>query len=313
MRLLLIAPPYMGLHLPIVAELQRQGHEVTFVEDQMFEYDWKYPYRSVYDRMLRRLNCSLRSPFRQYWKKKFEEMEELHRPYDGLIVVNGCSLCDYFFKKVKESSPDMKKTLYLWDNSSFFDYYFYRKRFDKVMTYDLDDSEKYHVGLLPFYWIDSNCTSPIKYQVSMIGSNHDDRLSIARRVAQQLKDANISYYIKVLDASLPEDDIVIHKPIAVESVQEIIAESACVLDTDRESQTGTTPRLIWALANGKKVITTNRNITRMPFYSSQQIQILNRTNPDVDLRFLQYDNSAPIRSSYIEDLRIDKWVGKLLL
>ena len=29
MRLLLIASPCMGLHLPIVAELQRQGHEVT--------------------------------------------------------------------------------------------------------------------------------------------------------------------------------------------------------------------------------------------------------------------------------------------
>ncbi len=45
MRILLLAPVYMNLHLPIINEMQRQGCEVTFIEDIMFPYDWKYPWK----------------------------------------------------------------------------------------------------------------------------------------------------------------------------------------------------------------------------------------------------------------------------
>lgn len=303
----------MGLHLPIVAELQRQGHGVTLVEDQMFEWDWKFPYRSVRDRIMRRVNCTFRKPFQQYWKKMFEERKELCQPYDGLIVINGTSLCDYFFKRLEEHSPKIRRTLYLWDNSSFYDYYTYKNRFDKVMTYDLDDSERFHVDLLPFYWLETMSGSAIRYQVSMIGSNHDGRLDVARKVATQLKERGISYYIKVLDKTLPIDEIVIHEAIPVDEVQRVITESACVLDTDRESQSGTTPRLIWALANGKKVFTTNKDIVRMPFFSPAQIQVIDRKNPIVDPQFIQRnDEETKVTSSYLEELRIDKWVKKLL-
>ena len=58
--------------------------------------------------------------------------------------------------------------------------------------------------------------------------------------------------------------------ISPEDVQKIMMDSECVLDTDRASQTGTTPRLIWALALGKKVITTNMNVKQMPLYDPRK-------------------------------------------
>lgn len=49
-----------------------------------------------------------------------------------------------------------------------------------------------------------------------------------------------------------ESEYVITEKISVEEVQRIMLSSRCVIDTDIEKQTGVTPRLLWALAIGKR-------------------------------------------------------------
>lgn len=75
--------------------------------------------------------------------------------------------------------------------------------------------------------------------------------------------------------------------MSVEETERIISESSCILDTDRESQTGTTPRVIWALASGKKILSTNKNLIKMPFYNEKQIHIIDRNTPIVDIDFYE--------------------------
>lgn len=153
----------------------------------------------------------------------------------------------------------------------------------------------------------------IKYKLSMIGSNHSGRLDIARKIVSQLNDKDYSYYIKVVDKTQPEDDIVIHNPVSSVDVQNIIQQSECVLDTDRGSQTGTTPRLIWALASGKKIITTNQNIRRMPLYDSECITFIDRNNPVLDDAFLNREVQHKKPSPYLESLRLDNWIQHFLI
>lgn len=303
----------MGLYQPIVCELERQGHEVVFVEDKMLDYDWKYPYRSVLDRIKRYYDCYRNRRFKKYWDSILAERDDLKQHFDELIVVNGCSFCTYFWQTVRSFNNRLKAVLYLWDNSSFYDYFHYQRLFDKVMTYDLDDSVKYGVKLLPFYWQNKQYGGGIRYKISMIGSNHSGRLDIARKVVSQLKGEGYSYFIKVVDKTIPEDDVVIHMPISPVDVQNIIQESECVLDTDRSTQTGTTPRLIWALASGKKIITTNQNIKRMPLYDPERIAFIDRNAPIIDLTFLGQEVRNKKPSSYLESLRIDKWIQNFLI
>lgn len=108
--------------------------------------------------------------------------------------------------------------------------------------------------------------------------------------------------------------MVIHKPIPIEQVNDIIRQSRCILDTDRASQSGTTPRVIWALALGKKVITTNRNIVRMPFFSMDAIQVIDRNHPRLDWNFVdrELDTTLLIRDQ-LDQLRIDNWIRRLIL
>lgn len=152
MKICLLAPTYMELYLPIIKELKKQGHEVTFVEDKMFDFDWKYPYRGFIDRLKRKCDCFIHKRFEKYWDSVFSARNDLEQYFDELIVINGCSFCPYFLKTIKSFNKRVKTVMYLWDNSSFYDYYYHQSLFDKIMTYDIDDSEKYGVELLPFYW-----------------------------------------------------------------------------------------------------------------------------------------------------------------
>lgn len=89
-------------------------------------------------------------------------------------------------------------------------------------------------------------------------------------------------------------------------------QSRCILDTDRESQSGTTPRLIWALAMGKKVITTNKNITRMSFYDKEKILIIDRRNPVLDMNFINSPVSGTCMSKDLQNVRIDNWCKSII-
>ena len=57
-------------------------------------------------------------------------------------------------------------------------------------------------------------------------------------------------------------------------VQELLLDSNVVLDLPYPGQTGYTHRLIEALANGKKVITTNTLVKNERFFNPEQIHLI---------------------------------------
>jgi len=146
-----------------------------------------------------------------------------------------------------------------------------------------------------------------------VGTNHSGRLDICRKVYNDLCSRGYhNLLFKIVDQALPEDEIVTHTPISLSETIDIIRHSRCILDTDRESQSGTTPRLIWALAMGKKVITTNQNIDKYNFYTPEQILIIDRKNPDIPISFLEQSLPDDFTSPNLQNLRIDNWVKRLL-
>ena len=313
MRIIMLVPSYMDLYKPIVEELKRQGHNIHIVFDQSFlEEDYNYPWLGIRERIRRRIKCMINRPISSFWKERFQKDESLDLPYDLFLCINGCSLNNYFLNHIEKNSPNIRKVLYLWDDSTFYGYFQYVRRFDRVVTFDLEDSKKSHVEFLPIYWTPTYVKKrEEKYTISMIGTNHSNRLSIVQKVATQIQNGGGNFFFKILDTSLKESVFITHSPVTQEELLTIMQQSRCILDTDRPSQAGTTPRLIWALAMGKKVITTNTNIIKMPFYSREQISIINRDNPIIDLDFVFNTSNLNI-PSYLTSLRIDMWVKELL-
>ena len=121
------------------------------------------------------------------------------------------------------------------------------------------------------------------------------------------------YRIRDIKILIGKDNhpLITEKVFSIEEMQRIIEASDCVLDTDMEVQAGPTPRLIWALAQGKKVITTNRSIIDMPLYDPNRISVIDRKKPIINIDFLK-NNASYKHIDSLSRLRIDRWIEELI-
>ena len=289
MKILFIAPNYHNLHLPIIDEIIKQGHNITFFEDKVLKGDYSFKNDNFIIRLVKRILSFIFNYQLKYWKTIISNDIRFNQSYDILFFIQGQSFSPFLQKHLKNINPNLKSYLYVWDSNKFYNYFRNAQYFDKIYTFDWEDAKLFpNTSFLPFYWndVDKNFNC-IKYDLSIIGSDHDGRLSIIRKLSKQIEDYKLSTFIKIhrdnqniknskltkviqflnhksnSTVDFDETDMekfIIKETIPVDTVNRIILESNCILDTDRECQTGTTPRVIWALALGKKIVSTNLNL-----------------------------------------------------
>ena len=340
MKILFLANDYMGLAMPILKEMQRQGHEVLYIPDNNLSTDCYLKNSNRFFQTLRNIYNILFRVYQRYWKKN----TNINCYYDLLFCIQGVSFHPYLLRILKKYNPNIKTSLYIWDSNKYYDYIRNAKYFDKVFTFDIEDSKcTPKIKFLPFYWIpneNDECTNN-KYDISIVGSDHDGRTEIVEKVYKQI-DNKLKCYFRIVANRFPFQvsnrgkliftllfrynqfleivekykhkltlPFIAFDYIQMEQVNSIIQNSNCILDTDRECQTGTTPRLIWALAMGKKIISTNTHLVEMPFYDEKQIQIIDRNNPIVDIDFIQKEELFKT-SAYVICLRIDNWIKNFI-
>lgn len=344
MNVLFIAPEIFELHKPIVKELQRQGNNVDFISDTMFPHDNGFISKNTIKKVFDHYLHNTYKTEEKHWRELFELHNIHNKHYDLCLCINACSIGKFFITNIRKINPNIRLVLYLWDNLQFFDFKRNFKYFDKVYTFDYNDSKNNSgVKFLPLYWFPVVAPEKELYDVSLIGSHHDDRLRIAEKIAKQLDENNLTYLFKVVCASnarwsptllkayllaklkgdsLAMRDIKIvvgeekhplisHNHYSVEDTNRIISLSRCVLDTDRPSQSGLTIRFMWALGQGKKIITTNSSIKEMPFYDENRILVIERDNPTIDLDFIRKDIKKEPHEFVLKS-RLDNFTRELI-
>ena len=321
MKILILAHPYLNLHVPIIEELKKQGHNVVYIEDKKLKFDYHYKYLNKIKKFLYLCLQKTLKTGTSYWRNKFNELDELNTYYDVFFCIQGLSFSKILINHLRTYNPNIKTSLYIWDSNKYYNFFRNISYFDNVYTFDLEDSKISHkVNFLPFYWIPSLNEYKIKYDLSFIGTDHDNRLSLIEKMKQQIIDNKLSYYIKVVKSQKHDNselnqiksEFIINRPIDLNDSNKIMQESNCILDIDRPIQSGTTPRFIWAMALGKKIITTNEFIKNMPFYDKNQILIINRDNPVLDIEFIKDRKNKYIINDYVNSLRIDKWISNFI-
>lgn len=191
-----------------------------------------------------------------------------------------------------------------------------------------------------------NETQPNLYDIFSIGTNHGDRLSYFYRILPQLKVKGLSYYIKIIElqttlswkqqlkyhilkavgnkkneAYLHRIEFICDKEdkyeikqnsyIAQNKYDELISQSCCVLDDQRDTQSGLTAKFMWALANHKKIVTTNKWAYEYEFVSPKQVLIIDKDNPIIPEDFIK-DHIKENEFSDVSSYYIDRWVDELL-
>lgn len=335
-RVLFVAPQNLGLYKDVTCELKRQGYDVVYIEDKLF-HGWVFGdplkiHRDWYQVYSWRKKESFNA---NYWAQIFSD-KSFDPYYDYLLVIDGFSICDTLISRLTEANPKIKKILYLYDSMQGA-YHFDRNLhwFEKVYTFDIDDSEKFSIGLLPIYWVNDilRSDSAIEYDVFGLASFGIglNRYNIYKEISKISDTLGLKTYIKLLapplrapwkmflkkifrlDLSLTvEQRLVTRTSLTPIEFREKTLKSYVILDALSHDQTGPTTRFSWAIGAGKKIITSNVNMERYSFYDSDQVFIFHQGD-QIPMSFFErgFVMKESIRKE-VDRFRIDNWVKSLL-
>jgi hypothetical protein len=342
-RVLLITPKFYGIENKIQAALEESGYEVIWIENKTLALDYHGTESKL--RFLRRIYFALFSPRVRYLRKELKKTG--NRKVDILFVINADVACQYLLKKLKESNPRLISIIYFWDSFAKYNWTGELKLFDKAVTFDREDALKHKIEYLPNFYIrtDLKKNKDQKYDLFFVGKFSRERLDLLDRIDCIPETSGINAFIRlwtafrifphnryvyrlvktlgaeskwinnyILNFEAIEGKIkskyLVNDCIDFDKVQSIMHRSNVVLDLPFKNQAGYTHRLIEAVANGKKVLTTNSNVRKETFYNPDQIHILDDRSPDVDRDWIREVSEFPIESSLI-NLELSNWLKSL--
>ena len=348
MKILFLAFPHADLYKEIVNEMERKGHDVVVFLDKALRYD-PYHGSSKLKTVRKFIFVDTYNIYNHYWNKMIAADARLSEPYDLFLALSGVSVGERLIRHLETVNPHIKKVFYTWDNCAYYAFDRMLSWFDRSYTFDIEDTKlNSKWNLLPIYCKAPahNETQLNLYDIFSIGTNHGDRLSYLYRLLPQLKAKGLSYYIKIIElqitlswkqqlkyhilkaigsrkyeAYLCQIEFICDKEdkyrikqnsyIAQNEYNELISQSRCVLDDQRSTQSGLTAKFMWALANRKKIITTNKWAYEYKFVSPKQVLIIDKDNPIISEEFIK-NSIAEDEFSDVSPYYIDRWVDELL-
>lgn len=343
-RVLLITPQFYGVEKKIKAVLEEAHYEVIWIENKTLHFD--YHGTTSRFKLFRKTYFFLLAPHISYLKRELKRLGNLK--FDILFSINAQITCEYLFKKLKSINPEIRSVLYLWDSFSMYNWKKELKLFDKVYTFDPIDSINYKIRYKPNFYLRSNINTSLEneYDLFFVGKFSPDRLVKIDKILTLPGMRDIKCFVKLWPSykiflhnhfifrffkafnfkskwvknynlnfevveGIIKREYLVAESLSYEEMQNLLKCSNVILDIPFQSQSGYTHRLIEALANGKKVITSNSHIIKEKFYNSEQIHILGQRNPEIDCEWIKKKSIFPV-DSFFQELELSAWLKSVL-
>lgn len=327
-KVLLIAlPGYSG---GIIRQMQELGAEVDHINDK--------PNDGFVCKTLGRLQLGFyQRVIDQYYYEKIRERKD--RQYDYILAIRGEYTTAGALLRLREVFPKAKLVLYMWDglhkqNTKGIEKKW--KLYDAVYTFDRIDYEanRDRLKFLPLYYygeylpkdVRSPNSSDFSYDVSFIGTGHADRVKVVREVMRECEKngkRTFSYVfiphplvfwwnkLKNRDFKGVSQHDVHFQMLPFERLYQIYADSRCIVDVENPGQHGLTMRSIEIIGLKRKFITTNADIVHYDFYNPNNILVIDRKNPAVDMRFFDKPYEELPREIY-DKYSLRSWILQVL-
>ena len=308
----------------IVKAMQKAGLEVDYFNDK--------PNDGVVCKTLGRYKVPMyQKVLEKYYKGIIENIKG--KEYDYILIIRGEYTPINSLKLLKETFPKAKLILYMWDsirNNKKIEMKW--PYFDKVMTFDKKDYLDFQEQLefLPLYYYEdflpAKTATEMEYDIGFIGTGHGDRIRIINEVKRQCEEQGLKIYSfmylphklvylynKVTNPAFKNAKIndFSYEKLPFEKVYEIYDKSKTVLDIESVTQTGLTMRTLEIIGLHKKLITTNPDIVNYDFYHENNIQLMDRNHPNVDVEFINREYLELDEAIY-KKYSLESWLKTVL-
>jgi hypothetical protein len=314
MKITLISFDNWGFNQHIVNSLLENNHEVNHIDFSKFKYKYPNFFFKIYNFILKLFfKQNLKTKF--YGEKIINSLDENPEKQDLILTIKGDFIAPEFAKQIKNYTK--KSVAFFNDNIN-------RcpkiirviPHFDEVFSFEKKDCEKYNLKFATNWIYNSISMSPeksIKRQVFNIISE-DKRLPVLSKIASDLNAKNISHKILVYSKTGRKKTCsidYISKKKSLEKIKNYINSSQVLLDINRDNQDGLTFRVFESIGLQKKLITTNTDIKNYDFYNPNNILIIDKINPDIEISFFDKEYQQ-IPSSIYNKYSLDGWLKKVV-
>jgi len=316
-KILFIAPKFYNYHQEIINYMENNNAIVTFFSEDI--------YSSIYRISKKLLPFIAKKIKKKYVTSILENVE--NNQYDIVFVIRGGILSPKSLETMKKELPNAKFVMYQWDSNKQSNYLPIIKYFDKVQTFDKQDSKQFNIQYLPLFYTDEYYDIAVsnnqkKYDLVFFGAYHSDRLEVIKYIDKLFRENNLEfkYHLYITKLALARFlftgiiklvDLKFFKTYTVDTktIIEDYKKSKAVLDIELNIQNGLTMRTFETLGSNLKLVTTNLNIKKEDFYDPSRIMDIDRNNINIDLDF--FKNDIKIDKQFYK-YRIKSWLISIL-
>ncbi|MBE8727764.1 glycosyltransferase family protein [Flavobacterium hungaricum] len=293
------------------------------------DYYDERPSNSIFSKGIIRLKRDLYNvKISNYYNSILQRIK--NEKYDYFFLIKGEVVPQYFIDKLKVLNPEIVLLYYTFDsfenNPNGINII---QNFNRKYTFDSKDAESYNLSFRPLFFSDDyyklKNEEDQKYDLLFIGTAHSDRYVISEQTAKwcdenKLKSFAFYYspsrlvflFFKLFDSSFKKFKYnkISFTSLKHQEIIELYKQSKVVLDINHPNQRGLTMRVFEALGSGKKLITTNFDIKRYPFYNENNIYIIDRGNIVLEYNFFNLP-FEDIDQKLYDRMSISGWLNEL--
>jgi hypothetical protein len=315
-HILVISPKYFGYQERIIERLKYYGVSV-------FWLDGRPDNSFVTKTIMRYFPILYKTKVTNYYESSIKNI------FDTILIINPEYLSINILFALRKKAAQL--ILYMWDSLlNKKNIAGVIKYFDKVFTFDSEDAGRLNLSFRPLFFssgIQEQKGYSDKIDISFIGTGHSDRAQIIEKLKKQSRQLELKYFFylylqskfvyyfyKVSNRHFRKikKSCFHFKHIDYEEYIKVSESSRAIIDIEHPNQKGLTMRTFEVLGKGKKLITTNKNITKYDFYNTSNILVIDRYNPVIDKDFID-SNYQPLPVNIYYKYSIDGWLEDIFI
>lgn len=315
--ILFLSPGFYAYDLVIIRFLEKMGAKITcyMQRPKMCSSTMLYNMSKI---------LKIQDQIHENYQRKLLRILK-NKTFDYVFLIHGACLKEWFIARLRQQLSDAKFIMYQWDPLSIIPNFLkIMPYFDEIYSFDRADCDKNpHLKFRPLFFRDDPIEVNKKkerYDLAFVGSLHSNRLQTIRNIEQIAREQKwlTYFYLYVgpglrlyLQQCLNKNAKYLHiKPLSYRSVQLKLSASKVILDFHNPVQSGLTIRTLEALAQGKKIMTSNHHIKDYELFSDENIRVMDTNTLNIDNDFIQSDfNKIP--DDILNYYSLHTWINEI--